>query len=137
MDVGLRRLAALGAVLVAALCLAVIPAASVLGHAKLAKAQPAPGARVTVAPKVVRAWFRLAAGEELDASQSQLSVWNAAGKRVDDGTGGVDLKDLDRRSMIAPLKPLTPGTYTVKWKAVSDPDGGISRGSFRFTYARP
>jgi hypothetical protein len=137
MDVGLRRRIALVAAAVVALGLTVIPSASVLGHGKLAKAQPASGARVTVAPTVVRAWFTLSAGEELDASRSTISVWNAAGKRVDDGKGGVDLKDLDRRSMIARLKPLSPGTYTVKWKAVSDPDGAVSRGSFRFTFAKP
>jgi len=126
-------MATVAAAVVAAVALAVIPTASVLGHGKLAKAQPAPGARVTVAPKVVRAWFTLSAGEELDASRSTISVWNAAGKRVDDGKGGVDLKDLDRLSMIVRLKPLTPGTYTVKWKAVSDPDGGVVQGSFKFT----
>ena len=133
----LRRLVALAVSLVAAVGLAVIPTASVLGHGKLAKAEPAPGAKVTVAPKVLRAWFSLSAGEELDASRSTISVWNAAGKRVDDGKGGVDLKDLDRRSMIARLNPLAPGTYTIKWKAVSDPDGAVSQGSFRFTFAKP
>ena len=118
---------------VAALAVTVLPAGPALGHAKLLKASPAPGAKVTVAPQVVQAWFKLSAGEELDAERSTISVWNAAGKRVDDGKGGVDLKDLDRLSMIVRLKPLPPGTYTVKWKAVSDPDGAVAQGRFTFT----
>lgn len=125
----LHRIATAGmaAVLVA------LSAGAALAHAKLLRAQPAPGAKVTIAPTLVRAWFKLSAGEELDASRSLLSISNAAGKRVDDGKGGVDLKDLDRLTMIARLKPLNPGTYTVKWKAVSDPDGAVARGSFTFT----
>jgi len=118
---------------VIALGLVALMAGVALGHAKLLRAQPAPGARVTVAPRIVRAWFKLSAGEELDASRSTISVWNAAGKRVDDGKGSVDLQDLDHLSMIAGLKPLSPGSYTVKWKAVSDPDGGVTQGSFKFT----
>ncbi|MGH7752631.1 MAG: copper resistance CopC family protein [Gemmatimonadales bacterium] len=121
---------------VLAAALVALPAGAALAHAKLLRAQPAPGAKVTIAPTTVRVWFKLAAGEELDASKSLLSIWNAAGKRVDDGKGGVDLKDLDRLSMVARLKPLKPGTYTVKWKAVSDPDGGVARGSFTFTVLR-
>lgn len=117
----------------AAVLLAALPAAPAMGHAKLLKASPVPGAKVTTAPKIVQAWFKLSAGEELDPKRSTISVWNAAGKRVDDGKGGVDLKDLDRLSMSARVKPLTPGTYTVKWKAVSDPDGGVGQGSFKFT----
>jgi len=120
----------------AAVVLAALPAGPAGGHSKLLKASPAPGAKLTAAPKVVRAWFTVSAGEELDAERSTISVWNAAGKRVDDGKGGVDLADLDRRSMIARLKPLAAGTYTVKWKAVSDPDGAVAQGSFRFTIVK-
>jgi methionine-rich copper-binding protein CopC len=118
---------------VIASALVALPAGAALGHAKLLRAQPAAGAKVTIPPTIVRAWFKLSAGEELDVSRSTLSVWNVAGKRVDDGKGGVDLKDLDRLTMIARVKPPSPGTYTVKWKAVSDPDGGVARGSFKFT----
>lgn len=121
------------AVAVIAAVLLAYSAGAALGHAKLLRAQPAPDAKVTVAPTAVRLWFKLSAGEELDASRSLISVWNAAGGRVDDAKGGVDLKDLDRFSMVAKVKPLSPGRYTVKWKAVSDPDGAVARGSFTFT----
>ncbi|MGH2452141.1 MAG: copper resistance CopC family protein [bacterium] len=126
------RLAAALAVVV----LAAFPVGPAWAHSKLLKASPAPGAKLTAAPKVVRAWFTVSAGEELDAERSTISVWNAAGKRVDDGKGGVDLADLDRRSMIVRLKPLAAGTYTVKWKAVSDPDGAVAQGKFTFSIVK-
>lgn len=104
-------------------------------HAKLARSDPARGSTVTTIPKVVRLWFQLG-GEELDPRRSAVTVLDARGRRVDDGKGGVDLNDLDRTSMIARLKPTGPGTYTVRWKAVSSPDGSVAQGSFRFMVAR-
>jgi hypothetical protein len=62
-------------------------------------------------------------------------VWDAREQRVDDGKGGVDLNDLDRLSLIARLRPLGRGTYTVRYKAVSTPDLAARRGTFRFTVA--
>ena len=102
-------------------------------HATFTRAQPAPGSTVTTAPTFVRVWFKAEPNEELDPRRSVLSVWDAQGRRVDDGKGGVDLNDLDRLSLIAHLKPLTAGTYTVRWKAVSTPDLAIRQGTFRFT----
>jgi len=79
-------------------------------------------------------WFTLAdANEELDAKRSTLSVLDAHGKQVDDGKGGVDLNDLSHKSMIVRVQSRQPGTYTVKWKAVSSPDQEVTQGSFRFT----
>lgn len=103
-------------------------------HAKLTKAEPAPGSTVRTPPRVVRLWFVLG-GEELDPKRSAVSIWDSRGKRVDDGKGGVDLDDLDRLTMIARLGPIGPGTYTVRWKAVSTPDGSVAQGTFRFTVA--
>lgn len=108
--------------------------AAVSAHAKLAKADPKPGSTVRSAPRVVRLWFTLG-GEELDPWRSTVSVWDSRGRRVDDGKGGVDLDDLDRLTMIARLRPIEAGTYTVKWKAVSTPDGSTAQGTFRFTVA--
>lgn len=118
---------ALGAVLAAAIMIA--PAAEAWAHAKLRRAVPAPGSTVTVAPKVVRAWFN----EELDARRSVLTVWDARGRRADDGKGGVDLNDMDRASMVAKLIVSRPGPYTVRWTAVSADDSFVARGTFRFT----
>ncbi len=110
----------------------------VWGHAKFLRADPAPGSTVKTAPQVIRVWFTLAAAnEELDPKRSILSVWDTNGKRVDNGRGGVDLNDLDHKSMIARIRPLPPGMYTVRWKAVSTPDLEVTQGTFLFTVASP
>src|SRR2546425_293391 len=107
---------------------------TVAAHAKFLRAEPAPNSTVTSAPQVVRVWFTLAsADEELDAKRSTLSLFDARGKQVDDGKGGVDLNDLSHKSMIVRVQSRQPGTYTVKWKAVSSPDQEVTQGSFRFT----
>lgn len=54
---------------------------------------------------MVRIWFKIAGTEELDPKRSAVSVWDSRGRRVDDGKGGVDLDDMDRRSLLATLKP--------------------------------
>lgn len=119
------------------LCAAVVAvtalarADAVSAHAKLVRAQPAPGSTVKKAPALVRLWF----DDELDPKHSTVSVWDRRARRVDDGKGGVDLDDMDRRSMIARLRPLAPGVYTVRWKAVSADDRFLAQGTFRFTVA--
>jgi methionine-rich copper-binding protein CopC len=105
------------------------------GHAKLLRADPRPGSTVAAPPTHVRLVFALSPGEELDVRRSQISVWSSAGRRVDDGKGGVDLNDLDRRTLTARLMSLGPGTYTVRWQAVSSPDLGVARGTYTFTVA--
>lgn len=100
-------------------------------HAKLIKAQPASGSTVKKAPALVRLWF----DDELDPKHSTVGVFDRRARRVDDGKGGVDLDDMDRKSMIARLRPLPPGVYTVRWKAVSADDGFVAQGAFRFTVA--
>jgi len=107
---------------------------TVVAHAKFLRAEPAPNSTVSSAPQGVRVWFTLAdANEELDAKRSTLSVLDAHGKQVDDRKGGVDLNDLTHKSMIVRVQSRQPGTYTVKWKAVSSPDQEVTQGSFRFT----
>jgi methionine-rich copper-binding protein CopC len=103
-------------------------AAAAWGHAKLLRAVPAPGSTIARAPTVVRVWFN----DELDPVRSGISVWNARAQRVDDGRGGVDLTDLDRMSMTIALKPVGPGRYTVRWRAVSADDLFVSTGAFTF-----
>ncbi|MDR7556091.1 MAG: copper resistance protein CopC [Armatimonadota bacterium] len=105
------------------------------GHAKLLRADPQPGSTVTAPPAHVRLVFALSPGEELDVQRSRISVWSSAGRRVDDGKGGVDLDDLDRRTLVARLLAIGPGTYTVRWQAVSAPDLGVAQGTYTFTVA--
>jgi methionine-rich copper-binding protein CopC len=107
---------------------------TVVAHAKFLRAEPAPNSTVSSAPLIVRVWFTLAdANEELDAKGSTLSVLDAHGKQADDGKGGIDLNDLSHKSMMVRMQSRQPGTYTVKWKAVSSPDKEMTQGSFRFT----
>lgn len=94
------------------------------------RAQPTPGGVITRTPTHVRLWFN----EELDVERSAVSVWNAQGRRVDGGKGGVDLDDLDRMSMVVRLKTLGLGIYTVRWRAVSADDLNIATGKFAFTF---
>lgn len=104
----------------------------VWAHAILVRSDPAAGAALRSVPKIVRAWF----SEELDPRRSVLSVWDSRGKRADDGKGGVDLDDLNRRSMLAHMTTTGDGTYIVRWQAVSADDGNVARGMFRFTVRR-
>jgi methionine-rich copper-binding protein CopC len=100
-------------------------------HAKLVRAEPRPGGTVTAPPAVARAWFN----DELDVKRSLMRVTDRNGARVDRGDGRVDLDDLDRKSMLVQLRLLAPGTYTVRWTAVSADDQYAARGTYRFTVA--
>ncbi len=124
----MRRLAVVMIVVVLA---ALTGGHRVAAHAKLVRAEPAANSTLKTAPKAVRIWFT----QELDPKRSTLSVLDARNRRVDDGKGGVDLDDLDRKSMIARLKPLGSGKYTVRWRTVSAEDRDLGEGSFRFTVA--
>ncbi|OFX31548.1 MAG: hypothetical protein A2Z07_12170 [Armatimonadetes bacterium RBG_16_67_12] len=118
-------------VIIALLVVALAGPRPAAGHAKLLRAEPAPGSIVKTAPRVVRAWFN----DELDPKYSTLIVTDSRGRRLDDGKGGVDLNDLDRKTMLAKPRPAGPGVYTVKWKAVSADDRYAAQGTFRFTVA--
>jgi len=106
-----------------------------LAHAKIQNADPTPGSTVAAPPKMVKIVFALAPDESLDPKTSTISVLDSQGRRVDDGKGGVDLNDMDRKTMRAMVKPITAGTYTVRWKAVSSPDKDVVQGTFKFTVA--
>jgi methionine-rich copper-binding protein CopC len=102
------------------------------GHAKLLDASPAPGSAVKAPPRMVRAVFN----DELDPTRSRITVTDARGRRVDDGRGGVDLDDLDRKTLVARLRVIGPGRYTVRWRAVSADDGYVAQGTFWFVVTR-
>ena len=116
----------------AAIALVVVTSTSwVSAHAKLVRAEPVPESTVRARPRVIRAWF----SDELDVGRSAISVWDARRRRADDGKGGVDLNDLDRKSLVVTLKAVGPGRYTVTWRAVSADDLNVAEGAFRFTIA--
>jgi methionine-rich copper-binding protein CopC len=116
--------------LILLLILPAILTGTAFAHAKLVKADPRSGAQLAKAkaPRVVRLWF----SEELDPKGSSIGVWDGHGRRVDDGKGGVDLNDLDRKTLVARLKLIRPGPYAVRWKAVSADDLDIKEGTTRF-----
>jgi methionine-rich copper-binding protein CopC len=96
-------------------------------EAALLKSEPVNGRVLAQSPAQVRAWF----GEEIQSATSALQVFNAAGERVDDGSGGVDLTDPDHASMLVNLPPLPEGEYRVRWYVVLI-DGDASESAFNF-----
>lgn len=119
-----RKRAALALVI---LCGLAASPGSVRAHARLVRAEPEPDRIVGARPRVVRLWF----SQELRVQGSIVNVRDRQDRVV--GSGGVDLDDLERSSMVAMLTRIGPGTYSVRWQAVSAADGDVTRGSYRFT----
>lgn len=105
------------------------PVSPVAAHPALVRADPKPGAILGRVPVAVRLWFN----EELDPALSSVTVWGPRTVSVVSGKGGVDLNDLSRKSMVARLRPLRPGTYTVRWRAAGADDLAVTQGSYTFT----
>ena len=91
-------------------------------HAFLDHASPLVGSTVRNAPREVVLWFT----ENLEPAFSGVTVQNAAGARVDRGKTSVS-----GNQMRVSLGALTPGTYRVKWRAVSV-DTHATEGDFTF-----
>ncbi len=114
--------------LLAGLLLACLPIAT-FGHAKLVRSQPKAKEMVSPAPKLVELWF----SEELEAGLNTIEVKDQTGKRVDHGE--VALVEGSKKAQVE-LGELTPGVYTVVWKALSA-DQHAMRGNFTFTVVAP
>ncbi len=108
-----------------ALALSALPPAA-LAHAVLVKAQPAGRATLTRAPERVQLWFN----ERLEPAYSTVSVWDAAGARVDAGNGAVSAEDPRRLEVSLPA--LAAGRYVVRFRVLSV-DGHIVDSSLPFT----
>jgi len=114
----------------AALLASALLVAKAGAHALLLGSEPETGAVLEDSPEHVAAWF----SEELDSGLSSMRVFDAEGRQVDGGDGGVDLNDLDHTSMVASLPPSLPaGTYTVRWAVVSADDDDMTEGEFSFS----
>ncbi len=94
-------------------------------HAFLLKSAPAVGAAVT-APSTVRLEF----SEGLELAFSGIDVTNGTGALV--AAKNVRFNGADHKVLLADLPPLLPGTYRVKWHAVSV-DTHRTEGDFSFT----
>jgi len=97
---------------------------SVLAHAELVTSDPPAGGTLTETPYMLTATF----DEELTADGSSIVVVNAAGTEVATGT----VSETDEFSMSAQLPNLAPGTYTVRWTAVTADDAAVERGTYTF-----
>ncbi len=104
-----------------------IPGISLAHDVAPTKTEPADGAVVALPPEKVTAWF----GEEIVAEKTTFQVFDAQGKQVDLGKGGVDLNDPSHKVLVVSLPKLAEGVYTAKWD-VGLTDGDSAQGSFRF-----
>ncbi len=97
-------------------------------HAFLDHASPAVGSTVPTAPAAVTMWFT----QQLEPAFTSATVTDSSGKNVDNGGAQVDLKD--PTELRVSLKPLSPGSYTVSWHALSV-DTHTTEGHFTFEVA--
>jgi len=100
-------------------------APTVQAHAFLDHANPAVGSTVPTAPETVTMWFT----QELEPAFTTATVTDASGNSVDTGPARIDPKD--PTELRVALKKLSPGTYTVSWRALSV-DTHTTTGHFTF-----
>lgn len=99
--------------------------AAAFAHAHLDRSMPAAGSTLKETPKEVILWFT----EAVEPKFSSIEVRNAKGAVVHEGrANGVPGNAAQLR---VGLKPLAPGTYTVKWRVLSV-DTHRSQGDFTF-----
>jgi len=111
---------------VASLIVAMLGApAAVRAHAFLDHSDPAVGSTVPKAPGVLHIWF----SQELEPAFSWIQITDKSGAAVNDGPATVD--PANKQEMNIKLKPLQPGSYTVKWHALSV-DTHTTEGDFTF-----
>ncbi|MGZ3325363.1 MAG: copper resistance CopC family protein [Xanthobacteraceae bacterium] len=91
-------------------------------HATLDHAEPRVGNKVATMPPEVTLWFT----QKLEPAFSNITVTDAAGKRVDTGKTRVD-----GSQMAVSLRPGGSGTYHVKWHVLST-DSHTTDGNFTF-----
>lgn len=107
------------------LCAVLATPAMALAHAHLDRSMPAAGATLKEAPQEVIIWFT----EAVEPKFSSIEVRDAKGGVVNEGgAGGVTGNTAQLRVKV---KPLPPGTYTVKWRVLSV-DTHRSQGDFTF-----
>jgi len=111
--------------IVAASALALIPGAA-FAHAQLDSATPPVGGAVA-SPSEIRLKF----SEGVEPSFSSVTLTSASGAPAQLGTAKTQAGD--PTVLVAPVvKPLAPGVYTVRWRAVSV-DTHHTQGDFDFT----
>ena len=107
--------------------LTALPTAS-LAHAALQGASPPPGATVQSAPDTLALLF----SEAVEARFCRVDVVSQTGAAEVAGSWHADPADAKR--LLVPVTRLDPGTYTVRWQAMSV-DTHRSHGTYHFTVA--
>src|ERR1700691_736720 len=102
--------------------LSVVPGAVAEAHAFLDHAEPRVGSTVQTAPRQLSLSFT----QNLEPAFSSVEVSDANGARVDLGKPSISTS-----VMRVGLKPLSPGTYKVRWHVLSV-DTHTTEGSFSF-----
>lgn len=110
-------------VIIVALLLGAFGISGAQAHAFLDHASPLVGSTVRTAPHEVSLWFT----QNLEPAFSSITVTDAHGSRVDQGKA-----QISGNTMRVGLKALGPGTYRVRWHALSV-DTHTTEGSFSFT----
>lgn len=110
-------------------CLFLVGLGSALAqaHAFLDHASPRVGSTVPTAPHEVTLSFT----QNLEPAFSSVQVTDAGGARVDQGKA-----QISGSTMRVSLKSLSPGTYRVRWRALSV-DTHTTEGSFSFHVGHP
>jgi hypothetical protein len=106
-----------------------IAPAAVRAHAFLDHADPAVGSSVPTPPTVIHLWFT----QELEPAFSWVTVSDPSGASVNDGPAAINPSN--KSELTVKLKPLSAGTYTVKWHALSV-DTHTTEGDFTFQVKR-
>lgn len=115
------------ATLAVALTLASLWASAVWAHAFPQAEQPKVGSTLAAPPSKVTIKY----DAPIQSLFAKLEVLNKAGNAV---TAGSPRVGGDHRTLSVKLKPLQPGSYTVKWAVVAE-DGHRTEGSYDFTVA--
>jgi copper resistance protein C len=109
--------------IVMSILLAALESGTAYAHAFLDHASPLVGSTVRSAPHEVTLSFT----QNLEAAFSSVQVTDPGGRRVDQGKAQVS-----GNTMRIGLKALKPGSYRVRWHALSV-DTHKTEGSFTFT----
>lgn len=121
-----RRLAKAAGVI--ALFLLAVPGVA-MAHADLVSSTPADGSTVKAGLTEIVLTFN----EEISVDQSTGELEGSGGATMSGVTMLVDRAE--RTKMLIKTAPLAAGSYTVKWKSVTEDDNGIKIDSFSFTVA--
>lgn len=113
----------------AALALALLASAAIApaqAHAVLVRSIPSHRTVLSQAPERVDLWFN----ERLEPAYSTVTVWDDAGRQVDERDAGVAAADPKRLSVTFATR--AGGHYTVKYRVLSV-DGHVVDSQFTFT----